>query len=98
MNRIRGTHYRSGQAIEIACDRGRITEIQLIEPAADLPILAPGLFDLQINGYGGIWFSDESLTVEQCLTTLHAHYQYGITHLFPTLITNSHEALAQIRL
>lgn len=91
--KIQARHFRSQKPIEIEVANGRIQDISTGPDLADLPLVAPGLFDLQINGYGGIWFSDENLTIDQCLEALHAHYQYGITHLFPTLITNSYEAL-----
>jgi N-acetylglucosamine-6-phosphate deacetylase len=64
------------------------------DSAADnLPMVAPAFFDHQINGYGGVWFSDEQLDVEDVLRTAEAHFQFGITRLFPTLITNSYPAL-----
>ncbi len=91
--RVQARDFRSQHPVEIFVEDGKIAEIKEIESTETLPIVAPGLFDLQINGYGGTWFSDEKLTVEKCLEALRAHYQYGITHLFPTLITNSYEAL-----
>ncbi len=56
--------------------------------------VAPGLFDLQINGHGGTWFSQDDLTADDVVTILEPHFKFGITRLCPTLITNSHEALA----
>ncbi len=72
-----------------------IVSINAEKAAADEELLfvAPALFDLQVNGYGGTWFSDEQLTVEKTLTTLDAYYAHGVTRLCPTLITNSTEAL-----
>ena len=58
-----------------------------------LPFVAPGFFDLQINGYGGIWFSDPHLTDDAVLQVLHQYLSHGVTRLCPTLITNSREAL-----
>ncbi len=49
------------------------------------------MFDLQINGHGGIWFNKQGLTVEEVCQVLEKHYQYGITRLCPTLITSSYE-------
>lgn len=85
--------YSTEKPISISVEDGVITGKEFVESNEPLPWIAPGLFDLQINGYGGVWFSDEELTVNQVLEVLHAHYQYGITHLCPTLITNSFEAL-----
>ena len=55
--------------------------------------MAPAFFDLQINGYGGVWYSDEGLTPDQVIGTLAPHFAHGITRLCPTLITNSQTAL-----
>ena len=62
---------------------------------ASWPMIAPALFDLQINGHGGTWFSDEALTPEQVHRAVQAYLQFGVTRLCPTLITNSFEALAK---
>lgn len=86
-------HFRSLDPIRVTVEDGAICSIEEIHSDAPLPFIAPGLFDLQINGINGTWFSDENLTVEQCLSAFRAHYKYGITQLFPTLITNSFEAL-----
>ena len=59
----------------------------------DLPFVAPGFFDLQINGYGGVWFSDPHLTEDAVLKVLRQYLAHGVTRLCPTLITNSREAL-----
>ena len=58
------------------------------------PFVAPGLFDLQINGHSGVWFSDEALTVSDVLKALSPYSRFGVTRLCPTLITNSFEGLA----
>jgi N-acetylglucosamine-6-phosphate deacetylase len=80
--------------ITIEGDRIRSMEpLTLDEASGRLPWVAPGLFDLQINGYGGVWFSDDGLTPQQVLDVLGAHFAHGITRMCPTLITASHEAL-----
>ena len=74
--------------------------IALVEPAwpdrdaAAWPWIAPGLFDLQINGHGGTWFSHAGLTAGDVVRTLEPHFRFGITRICPTLITNSFDALA----
>jgi N-acetylglucosamine-6-phosphate deacetylase len=88
--------YDNGEPVRVFIDGDRIAAVEPVWPSgdvADWSCVAPGLFDLQINGYRGVWFSDEGLTPEQVLTVLEAHFQYGVTRLCPTLITNSHAAL-----
>jgi N-acetylglucosamine-6-phosphate deacetylase len=51
---IEGYHYRSKQPIAIKIDNGTILEIDLLKDnEADLCWIAPGLVDLQINGFMG---------------------------------------------
>jgi N-acetylglucosamine-6-phosphate deacetylase len=88
--------YDTGEPIRLTIDKGRIESVNPVWPRGDVcewPYVAPGLFDLQINGFGGVWFSDEQLTPEQVLSVLDSHYQHGITRLCPTLITNHFDAL-----
>ncbi|MBX3437103.1 MAG: amidohydrolase family protein [Planctomycetaceae bacterium] len=88
--------YDTGEPVRLTIHDGRI---QSVEPAwprgavRNWPFVLPGLFDLQINGYAGVWFSDEGLTPDQVLTVLDAYWQFGVTRICPTLITSGFEAL-----
>jgi N-acetylglucosamine-6-phosphate deacetylase len=93
---FRARRYDSGEPVRVTIEAGRIAGVEPVWPEAALdtwPFVAPGLFDLQINGFGGIWFSDEGLTPDQVLSVLASHFQHGITRLCPTLITSSFDAL-----
>lgn len=90
--------YDTLEPVSIRLEGERITSVDpSIDPsrgtAKSLPIVAPGFFDLQINGYAGIWFGQPGITADDVLKTLNAHYAFGVTHMFPTLITNSKENL-----
>jgi N-acetylglucosamine-6-phosphate deacetylase len=88
--------FDTGEPVRISIDGERIVAVEPAVPAADVsdwPFVAPGLFDLQINGLDGHWFAGEALTPDQVLETLRGHYRLGVTRLCPTLITNSFEAL-----
>jgi N-acetylglucosamine-6-phosphate deacetylase len=96
MKEFRARRYDSGEPVRIRIERGILASLEPLwtrEPLDDWPWITPGFFDLQINGFGGTWFGDESLTVEQVLTVLAGFRERGVTRLFPTLITNSHAAL-----
>jgi N-acetylglucosamine-6-phosphate deacetylase len=94
--RIRARDYRSGQPIDLDCQQGRIHSL---EPAGTEPAdieagwVAPALFDLQINGCHGISFNSSQITVEDAGCVVHTCRAHGILGFFPTLITNSFEAL-----
>ncbi|MBX3451168.1 MAG: amidohydrolase family protein [Planctomycetaceae bacterium] len=93
---LRGRRYDTGEPIVVTIRDDRIAAITPAHPvgdAAEWPFVAPGLFDMQINGFGGTWFSDEELTAEQAVAALMPWFRFGVTRLCPTLITNSYEAL-----
>src|SRR5262249_13791427 len=65
--------YDNGEPVRIAIAHERIVEVEPLwtrESLDDWPWVAPAFFDLQINGYGGVWFADEKLTVDQVLEVL----------------------------
>lgn len=70
-----------------------VTPLKEVADPDALPIVAPAFYDLQINGHGGIWFGQPDLSVEDVLTALKPHHSFGVTRMFPTLITNSDENL-----
>jgi N-acetylglucosamine-6-phosphate deacetylase len=89
-------HYRTLEPLSIDIAG---TRIDRVDPAwsanmAAWPVVAPALFDLQINGHGGIWFGGPSITADDVIKTLAPHFRFGISRLCPTLITNSFAALA----
>lgn len=93
---VHARRYDTGEPVEVTLTGERVTQIEPAVPTGavnDWPWIAPGLFDLQINGYGGTWFSDEQLTVGSATKAIHAYAQAGVTRLCPTLVTNSFEAL-----
>lgn len=94
---IRARSYENGEPLRVTVLNDRICSVEPAWPQGrvdDWPFVAPALFDLQINGREGTWFSDDMLTPQAVLKALLPHYQFGITRLCPTLITNSFEGLA----
>jgi N-acetylglucosamine-6-phosphate deacetylase len=94
---ICGRHYENGEPVRIAIEGERIVAVEPAWPprnALPWPYVAPGLFDLQINGHGGVWFGKIGITTDEVLTVVKEHFRFGVTRLCPTLITNSFDALA----
>jgi N-acetylglucosamine-6-phosphate deacetylase len=54
----------------------------------------PGLFDLQVNGFGGVDFNAPDLTADRVGDALDRMRATGVTRCFPTLITSSFEQFA----
>jgi N-acetylglucosamine-6-phosphate deacetylase len=54
----------------------------------------PGLFDLQVNGFGGVDFNAPGLTTARVCDALDRMRATGVTRCLPTLITSSFEQFA----
>lgn len=94
---IPARRYDTGEPVQVRISGKSIAAIEPAWPAgtvADWPVVAPGLFDLQVNGYGGVWFSDRFLTPDRVLAAVTPYFAHGVTRLCPTLVTASHEAFA----
>jgi N-acetylglucosamine-6-phosphate deacetylase len=48
----------------------------------------PGLFDLQVNGFGGVDFNAPDLTSDRVTEALQRIHETGVTRCLPTLITS----------
>lgn len=48
----------------------------------------PGLFDFQVNGFGGVDFQRDDLTLEKLQRAVSALLRHGTQHIFATLITD----------
>lgn len=94
---VLGRRYDTGEPCAVLIEGERIADVIPVWPAgpiSDWPYVAPGLFDLQINGHSGIWYCDPKLTHGQVLQTLQSYFAHGVTRMCPTLITAGHDALA----
>jgi len=59
-----------------------------------MTVTLPGLFDLQVNGFGGIDFNGADLTGDRVVEALHLMRATGVTRCLPTLITSSFDRFA----
>ncbi|MDG5788596.1 amidohydrolase family protein [Evansella sp. AB-P1] len=95
MEKIKGIHYESGKNIEVCVEDGIIASINEIREKCN-SVLAPGLVDIQVNGFMGIDFNDRPLQKNEWNTILIQLAKVGVTTFFPTIITNSFENLAYL--
>ena len=86
---ISGTHYSYNKPVLIEFEKGKISKITPVKKAGGVPKLfvAPGLIDIQINGFVGVDFSGPNLTVEDVRKVTKALWKEGVTSYFPTVIT-----------
>lgn len=85
--KIEARHYATGRVLRLSIESGIIQGIDILEGSGKFPYIAPGLCDLQVNGYKGIDFNSPELTQEGFKEVLPALAEEGITSFFPTLIT-----------
>ncbi|HVW02674.1 MAG TPA: amidohydrolase family protein [Planctomycetaceae bacterium] len=93
---VQGRRYDTGEPVEIRTEGNRIADVVPAwptGPVADWPFVAPGLFDIQINGHSGIWFSSATLTPDEVARAVRPYFAHGVTRLFPTLITAGRDTL-----
>ena len=76
-------------AVENGCFDGRIAAIdEATDDSGDctsLPWIAPGMIDLQVNGYSGPDFNVPELTVDDVVRVAEAMARFGVTQFCPTL-------------
>jgi len=89
VQQIEGLHYRTGNAIRITHREGIISGVEELTGhwTDALPVIAPGLTDLQVNGYMGVDFNRPGLTPGQVKDTCRALLRAGVTTFWPTVIT-----------
>jgi hypothetical protein len=78
---MRARRYDTGEPVQVTVNGARIVAVEPARPAKTLavwPFIAPGLFDLQINGYGGVWFSDRLLTPEKVVQAIEPYFAHGV--------------------
>lgn len=92
---LRARHYRTLQPVAIRLHEGRIRDIQTFNSDEPMPVVAPGLVDLQVNGFQGIDFNHYPFSVEQVEQSVRLLWRQGVTSWLPTVITASDEMLCQ---
>lgn len=94
---IRGIHYETGKKIRLSMQNGLIKSIQEYKGSGhEENMIAPGLVDIQINGYMGIDFNDQQLEESEWKKVVGHLAKVGVTTFYPTVITNSFEKLVEI--
>ncbi len=91
---IQARHYTSRQVLRVRWPDGTLTGCDAAATHTDTPWwIAPGLFDAQVNGFGGVDFQAEPLSLEAALAATHALRGAGCTRYLATLVTDEWERL-----
>ena len=77
--------------VEVTFDRVITVVDHLIRPPENPAFIAPGLIDLQVNGFAGVDYNSATTTQEEIARSIRAMFACGVTRFFPTVITGSPE-------
>jgi len=88
--KVKGVLYSDDGMVSISLENKKIKSIINTKEDHSIPktYIAPGLIDIQINGYMGVDFSGPNLTLEGVRKATKALWKEGVTSYFPTIITN----------
>jgi N-acetylglucosamine-6-phosphate deacetylase len=90
---IQAMHYATRRPLRVKWSDGVITSIERPPAAARASDdatarwIAPALFDVQVNGYGGVDFQQDKLSREELLAAVRALRRDGCAQFFFTLIS-----------
>ena len=87
MNAVIARHYATGQPVQLRWSDGVISAVESVAAAPHDLWVAPALVDLQINGYGGIDFQRDDLTLDDLLEATRQLRSAGCARYVLTLIT-----------
>ncbi len=87
---LKGVLYSDGKPVSVMIDAGKITGVSQLPTDSPVPALfiAPGLIDIQINGYMGVDFSNQQLTPEDIRKVIGSLWKVGVTTFLPTVVPN----------
>lgn len=92
--RVEGLDPATGDLLRLSVSQGRIAAIdRAADRPDDVPFLAPGLIDLQVNGYAGHDVNDEVPAPETVAAITEALAGAGVTTWVPTVVTAAEESI-----
>lgn len=86
-----GIDIPSRAAVEVGFADHILAVEHLISPPKNLPYVAPGFIDLQVNGFFGVDYCSPTAPHDEIARSIRAMYATGVTRFFPTVITGTRE-------
>jgi N-acetylglucosamine-6-phosphate deacetylase len=87
---LSGRHYKTGGGISVSLEGGVISSIK---KGGGEPYIAPGLIDLQINGFRGLDFNTLPVPDDLPGRVTRELWSEGVTSFLATVITNAPDAI-----
>lgn len=90
-----GRRYDTLEPVKVLVENRCVIKVESTSDSTDveLPWIAPGLFDIQVNGAVGVEFSSSKLTVEGVFRALDKVRKDGVFRCCPTLTTNAPDVM-----
>jgi N-acetylglucosamine-6-phosphate deacetylase len=79
----------------LTIENGLIVKREIVDSDDNLPFIAPGFIDIQVNGYRGLDYSSPSLKCEDVEKLIYFLAESGTVMHVPTIITNSQKLICQ---
>lgn len=86
--KINAWHYATRQPARVRWREGRIVHCDFALSAPDNVWIAPALCDLQVNGYAGVDFSRDGISLDAMVSAARQLYAAGCARFFVTLTTD----------
>jgi len=96
---IHALHYATRKPVRLRWEDGIVVSLEPGDASLSGGVwLAPALFDPQVNGYGGVDFQQDGLTLDQLLSAVRQLRRDGCARILYTLITDEWpRILARVR-
>lgn len=91
--KYRGVSISAHEPIEVTVWDGIITAIDRLHAVSDLPYIAPGFLDMQVNGYQGSDYSLDDFSEVHLHNIVAKLAASGTTHHIPTIVTSPQERI-----
>jgi N-acetylglucosamine-6-phosphate deacetylase len=91
---VSGRDPATGGRLTVAVRDGVVADVRLDtadRPGEETSFLAPGLIDLQVNGYAGFDVNDPAAGPEAIVALVRSLFAVGVTTVVPTVVTASEE-------
>jgi N-acetylglucosamine-6-phosphate deacetylase len=85
----------TGRPLRLETEKGVVAHVRQVSSGDGLPYLAPGFFDIQVNGYRGFDYSAEELAPEHVDRIIADLAAAGVTRHQPTIITGPRDRVAR---
>jgi N-acetylglucosamine-6-phosphate deacetylase len=86
-----GRSPETGELLHLHEEDGLIVTVEERGHSGDAPFIAPGMIDIQVNGFSGVDYNSPDTPHDEIARSIEVMRSTGVTRFFPTVITSSNE-------